>query len=82
MEEEKNTEGALPTYCVTGANGYIGSWLVKLLLQRGYTVHATLRDLGLFRELLLLYFFYAQQCMIFIYLIFPLFYGLIFDLWS
>jgi uncharacterized protein YbjT (DUF2867 family) len=60
MEEEKNTEGALPTYCVTGANGYIGSWLVKLLLQRGYTVHATLRDLGLFRELLLLYFFYLH----------------------
>ncbi|XP_050216871.1 putative anthocyanidin reductase [Mercurialis annua] len=30
-------------YCVTGANGYIGSWLVKLLLQRGYMVHATVR---------------------------------------
>ncbi|CAK7338327.1 unnamed protein product [Dovyalis caffra] len=46
MEEEKNTEVALPTYCVTGANGYIGSWLVKVLLQRGYMVHATLRDPG------------------------------------
>ncbi|XP_010533517.1 PREDICTED: dihydroflavonol 4-reductase [Tarenaya hassleriana] len=32
------------TYCVTGASGYIGSWLVETLLQRGYTVHATLRD--------------------------------------
>ncbi|KAF2285857.1 hypothetical protein GH714_008450 [Hevea brasiliensis] len=32
------------TYCVTGANGYIGSWLVKLLLQRGFMVHATVRD--------------------------------------
>ncbi|XP_019151155.1 PREDICTED: cinnamoyl-CoA reductase 1-like [Ipomoea nil] len=31
--------------CVTGASGFIASWLVKLLLQRGYTVHATLRNL-------------------------------------
>ncbi|KAL8479945.1 hypothetical protein ACS0TY_026766 [Phlomoides rotata] len=31
-------------YCVTGATGYIGSWLVKTLLQKGYTVHATFRD--------------------------------------
>uniref|UniRef100_A0A0E0B4R0 NAD-dependent epimerase/dehydratase domain-containing protein n=1 Tax=Oryza glumipatula TaxID=40148 RepID=A0A0E0B4R0_9ORYZ len=30
--------------CVTGAGGFIGSWLVKLLLSRGYAVHATLRD--------------------------------------
>ena len=29
---------------VTGASGYIASWLVKLLLQRGYTVKATVRD--------------------------------------
>ncbi|KAJ0980955.1 hypothetical protein J5N97_009210 [Dioscorea zingiberensis] len=32
--------------CVTGASGYIASWLVKLLLDRGYTVKATVRDLG------------------------------------
>jgi nucleoside-diphosphate-sugar epimerase len=32
------------TVCVTGASGYIASWLVKLLLQRGYTVRATVRD--------------------------------------
>ncbi|CAH1416528.1 unnamed protein product [Lactuca virosa] len=31
--------------CVTGASGYIASWLVKLLLQRRYTVHATVRSL-------------------------------------
>ncbi|XVF34098.1 hypothetical protein REPUB_Repub18cG0028100 [Reevesia pubescens] len=39
-------EGKLvaPTYCVTGATGYIGSWLVKLLLERGYKVHATVRN--------------------------------------
>ncbi|KAL9994005.1 putative cinnamyl-alcohol dehydrogenase [Helianthus debilis subsp. tardiflorus] len=30
---------------VTGASGYIASWLVKLLLDRGYTVHATVRFL-------------------------------------
>ncbi|OEL20086.1 Cinnamoyl-CoA reductase 2 [Dichanthelium oligosanthes] len=27
--------------CVTGASGYIASWIVKLLLARGYTVRAT-----------------------------------------
>lgn len=32
--------------CVTGASGYIASYLVKLLLLRGYTVHATVRDLN------------------------------------
>ncbi|XP_051122432.1 phenylacetaldehyde reductase-like isoform X1 [Andrographis paniculata] len=32
--------------CVTGASGYFASWLVKLLLERGYTVKATVRNLG------------------------------------
>ncbi|KAL4205168.1 hypothetical protein AMTRI_Chr01g135970 [Amborella trichopoda] len=32
--------------CVTGASGFIASWLVKLLLQRGYTVQATVRDIN------------------------------------
>ncbi|KAK4411088.1 Cinnamoyl-CoA reductase 1 [Sesamum angolense] len=32
--------------CVTGASGYIASWLVKLLLLRGYTVKATVRNLS------------------------------------
>ncbi|RDX62897.1 Tetraketide alpha-pyrone reductase 1 [Mucuna pruriens] len=27
--------------CVTGASGYIASWIVKFLLERGYTVRAT-----------------------------------------
>ncbi|KAI5419791.1 phenylacetaldehyde reductase [Lathyrus oleraceus] len=30
--------------CVTGASGFIASWIVKFLLQRSYTVRATVRD--------------------------------------
>ncbi|ESW03541.1 hypothetical protein PHAVU_011G022400 [Phaseolus vulgaris] len=30
--------------CVTGASGFIASWIIKFLLQRGYTVRATVRD--------------------------------------
>lgn len=29
---------------VTGASGYIAGWIVKYLLEEGYTVHATVRD--------------------------------------
>ncbi|XP_043691632.1 phenylacetaldehyde reductase-like [Telopea speciosissima] len=36
--------GAGKTVCVTGASGYIASWLVKLLLAKGYTVKASVRD--------------------------------------
>ncbi|KAL0377166.1 UNVERIFIED_CONTAM: Cinnamoyl-CoA reductase 1 [Sesamum calycinum] len=32
--------------CVTGASGFIASWLVKFLLRRGYTVKATVRNLS------------------------------------
>ncbi|KAM1951039.1 hypothetical protein ACFX15_005692 [Malus domestica] len=31
--------------CVTGGSGCIGSWLVRLLLHRDCTVHATVKDL-------------------------------------
>ena len=34
------------TVCVTGAGGYIGSWIVKLLLERGYAVRGTVRNPG------------------------------------
>ncbi|KAL6327855.1 hypothetical protein AAG906_026529 [Vitis piasezkii] len=38
------TTGEGKVVCVTGASGFIASWLVKLLLQRDYTVNATVRD--------------------------------------
>ncbi|XP_057975737.1 dihydroflavonol 4-reductase-like isoform X2 [Malania oleifera] len=34
------------TVCVTGAAGFIGSWLVMRLLEHGYVVRATVRDPG------------------------------------
>lgn len=32
------------TICVTGAGGFIASWMVKLLLDKGYTVRGTARN--------------------------------------
>ena len=29
--------------CVTGATGYVASWLIMRLLQQGYSVRATVR---------------------------------------
>ena len=48
LESKKTvkTKAALTKYCVTGASGYIGSWLVNTLLERGFKVHATVRDPG------------------------------------
>eukprot|EP00253_Pinus_taeda_P033101 PITA_33101 len=43
MSREKKIKKANETVCVTGAGGFIASWLVKLLLQRGYTVRASVR---------------------------------------
>ncbi|GER46023.1 NAD(P)-binding Rossmann-fold superfamily protein [Striga asiatica] len=34
----------MKTVCVTGASGFIASWIVKFLLERGYTVKASVRD--------------------------------------
>lgn len=40
------TSGTITTQpiLVTGASGYIASWLIRYLLQAGYTVHGTVRD--------------------------------------
>lgn len=37
----ENDKGAI---CVTGATGYVASWLIMRLLQHGYAVHATVRS--------------------------------------
>lgn len=35
---------SLTKVMVTGASGYIASWIIKYLLEEGYTVHGTVRD--------------------------------------
>ncbi|KAL6178795.1 hypothetical protein ACLB2K_050313 [Fragaria x ananassa] len=39
-------EGENEKVCVTGAGGFAASWVVKLLLSRGYIVHGTVRQPG------------------------------------
>ncbi|KAK8639744.1 hypothetical protein V6N13_138114 [Hibiscus sabdariffa] len=36
-------EGEKGTVCVTGGTGFIASWLIKTLLEQGYSVHTTIR---------------------------------------
>lgn len=36
----------MQTFLVTGASGYIASWIVKLLLEQGEKVHGTVRSLS------------------------------------
>ncbi len=42
--KEKRISPSDGPIAVTGASGYIGSWIVKDCLQQGYTVHACVRD--------------------------------------
>lgn len=42
--KKHNMGSSADTICVTGASGFIGSWLIMRLLERGYTVRATVRD--------------------------------------
>ncbi|KAG9453613.1 hypothetical protein H6P81_006517 [Aristolochia fimbriata] len=39
------SSGKEKVVCVTGSSGFIGSWIVRLLLERGYTVHACVKNL-------------------------------------
>jgi len=32
------------TVCVTGGTGFIGSWIIKSLLEHGYSVNTTIRS--------------------------------------
>jgi len=46
MSSKSNCGEEKELVCVTGAGGFIGSWVVKELLQRGYRVRGTARDPG------------------------------------
>ena len=41
-----NTETRTSPILVTGATGYIASWVIRRLLEQGHNVHATVRDLN------------------------------------
>jgi FlaA1/EpsC-like NDP-sugar epimerase len=45
-QQNKREKWAGKTVCVTGASGFIASWLVKSLLDLGYTVRGTVRNPG------------------------------------
>ncbi|KAB5564909.1 hypothetical protein DKX38_004963 [Salix brachista] len=42
--DASSLSGEGQTICVTGAGGFIASWMVKLLLDKGYTVRGTARN--------------------------------------
>ncbi|KAI4355821.1 hypothetical protein L6164_004558 [Bauhinia variegata] len=44
MPAADTSSGFGQTVCVTGAGGFIASWIVKLLLDKGYAVRGTMRN--------------------------------------
>ncbi|CAK7336295.1 unnamed protein product [Dovyalis caffra] len=42
--DTSSLSGQGQTVCVTGAGGFIASWMVKLLLEKGYAVKGTVRN--------------------------------------
>ncbi len=46
LQENQKKNMAGKTVCLTGAEGFIGSWILKTLLEHGYTVRGTVRNLG------------------------------------
>ncbi|CAH2056700.1 unnamed protein product, partial [Thlaspi arvense] len=43
-EREREMEGGKGTVCVTGGTGYVASWMIKKLLEEGYSVRTTSRS--------------------------------------
>lgn len=45
MSETQDTQPAeAKSVLLTGANGYVGAWIARRLLEEGHWVHATVRD--------------------------------------
>lgn len=45
-KNKKMSVAAKGKVCVTGAGGFLASWVVDLLLSKDYFVHGTVRDPG------------------------------------
>lgn len=54
-EDKKMVASGATKVCVTGAGGFVASWLVKLLLSKGFIVHGTVRQPGTSHFLLLVH---------------------------
>ena len=61
-EEQQAAGSDPPAVCVTGSTGYVGSWLVRTLLRRGYRVHATARDTGTYSRFIIYNLYLILSC--------------------